>query len=233
MIYQRINKALSYKGICSRRKAESLIKDNKVLVNGITASIGMKVDPEKDIICVEGKILKNLKLKSQLLLLNKPKCIITSCSDNLGRKTIFDLLPDKYQKGFFPIGRLDYKSRGALLITNDGDICYKLSHPKFEHKKTYLVKLDRQIDNHSIDLWRSGVKLDGRNTFSCIVELVSFDYHQTVLKIVMKEGRNRQIRRIADHLGFRVLDLKRISFGDYYLRNLKEGEWRNIGKLPK
>ncbi|MBK17188.1 MAG: pseudouridine synthase [Prochlorococcus sp. SP3034] len=232
MIYQRINKTLSIYGICSRRKAELLIRDKKVLVNGIIATIGMKVDPEKDIIIVNGKRISKLKLKSQLLLLNKPKYVITSCSDNKGRKTILDLLPYQYQKGFFPIGRLDYQSRGALLITNDGDLCYKLSHPKFEHKKTYIVKLDKEIDNNSLDLWRSGVNLDGRDTLSCFIQLVSTNSQKTVLKIVMKEGRNRQIRRIAAHLGFKVKDLKRISFGNFSLGNLIEGDWKIVKSYP-
>ena len=231
MVYQRINKALSYQGVCSRRKAELLIRDKKVLVNGMIASVGMKVDPEKDVIVISGKELKQRKLRPKVLLINKPKFIITSCSDNHGRKTIFDLLPYKYQKGYYPIGRLDYQSRGALLITNDGDICYKLSHPKFEHKKTYIVKLDKEIENDSLDIWRSGVDLDGRKTHSCTVKLISNNYQQTVLKIVMKEGRNRQIRRIAKYLGFRVLDLKRISFGNFSLGNLKEGDWRTINNF--
>ena len=232
MIYQRINKTLSSYGFCSRRKAEVLIRENKVLVNGLNASIGMKVNPEKDIISVDGKVIRNLNFRSRLLLINKPKFIITTCSDGHGRKTILDLLPPKNKKGFFPIGRLDYKSRGALLITNDGNLCYKLSHPKFEHKKTYIVRLDKQIDDFSLDLWRSGVNLEGKVTLSCFIKIVSISSQGSVLKIVMKEGRNRQIRRIADSLGFRVVDLQRISFGNFSLGNLKEGDWKIISKLP-
>ena len=101
--------------------------------------------------------------------MNKSKFIITYCSDKYGRKTILDLLPPLYQKVFFPIGRLDYQGIGELLITNDGNLCYKLSHPKFEHKKTYIVKLANKIDTNSIDLWRSGVNLDGRDNLSCVV----------------------------------------------------------------
>ena len=135
MSKQRINKILANYGICSRRKADILIKDGKVLINGLKAEIGMKVNPDLDRIKVNGKELKNINIITQVILINKPRNVITSCFDQHNRKTIIDLLPEKYKKGFFPIGRLDFLSRGALLITNNGKICYELSHPKFQHKK--------------------------------------------------------------------------------------------------
>ena len=231
MKHQRINKTISSHGICSRRKAEILINDKKVLVNGQIAEIGMKVNPEVDQIEVNGKLLNKNHLKSEILLFNKPKLVITSCSDNHNRKTIFDYLPAQYQKGFFPIGRLDFLSRGALLITNDGNICYRLSHPKFKHKKTYLVKINGGITDKSIDIWQYGVDLNGKKTFPCTVKRMEMTSKYTILKITMEEGRNRQIRRIASSLGFKVIDLQRISFGEIILGHLKEGAWRKINNI--
>ena len=139
-----------------------MIRDRKILINGTFAEIGMKVNIDSDIIHVDGKELKSLKIAPVVILLNKPKYVITTCSDDHNRKTIFDLLPKKYKKGFYPIGRLDFLSRGALLITNNGEICYKLSHPKFEHEKKYLVKMNGKLNKDALSIWRSGIDLDSK-----------------------------------------------------------------------
>ena len=228
MTYQRINKTLSHFGVCSRRKAEILIRSKKVFINGELASLGSKVNPKVDKIKINGIELKTNFYHSKLLLLNKPKRVITSCSDNRNRKTILDLLPNKYKKGFYPIGRLDYMSRGALLITNNGDLCYRLSHPKFNHEKTYIVKIKGILDEKSINMWRSGLYLNNIKTKPCKVNILEKNSEITIIKIIMLEGRNRQIRRIADKIGLKVLDLKRISFGNFSINNLKEGSWRII-----
>jgi len=225
---QRINKVLANYGICSRRKADLMIRDGKVLINGSIAEIGMKVNPDLDRIQVDGRELKSLKIIPQVILLNKPKNVITSCSDNHNRKTIMDFLPEKYKKGFFPIGRLDFLSRGALLITNDGAICYRLTHPKFEHKKIYNVKLNGKLDDNELDIWRSGVVLDGKKTNNCEIDIIEKDIKFSFLKITLNEGKNRQIRRIASLLGYKVLDLQRVNFANISLGNLKEGDWKLI-----
>ena len=225
---QRINKVLANYGICSRRKADLMIRDGKVLINGSIAEIGMKVNPDLDRIQVDGKKLKSLKIIPQVILLNKPKNVITSCSDNHNRKTIMDFLPEKYKKGFFPIGRLDFLSRGALLITNDGAICYRLTHPKFEHKKIYNVKLNGKLDDNELDIWRSGVVLDGKKTNYCEIDIIEEDLKFSFLKITLNEGKNRQIRRIASLMGYKVLDLQRVNFANISLGNLKEGDWKLI-----
>ncbi len=230
MNYQRINKVLSSYGICSRRKAEILIKEKKVLVNGMIAELGMKVNLTSDSIKVDGKLVKTKNFHSKVILLNKPKYIITSCSDNQNRKTILDLLPKEYHKGFYPIGRLDYLTRGALLITNNGTLCYKLSHPKFEHEKTYLVKINGNLNERNINIWRTGIKLHGFKTNPCHVEVVEQKENFSSLKIILKEGKNRQIRKIINSFGYKVLDLQRIKFGNISLGNLKEGNWRLIKK---
>ena len=206
-----------------------MIRDRKILINGSIAEIGMRVNLDSDIIHVNGKELKkNLKIIPILILLNKPKNVITTCSDDHGRKTIIDLLPERYKKGFFPIGRLDFLSRGALLVTNNGEICYKLSHPKFQHKKIYIVKINGELNNNDINNWRSGIDLDGKKTYPCEIELIKKDSKYTFLKISLKEGRNRQIRRIVNNLGYKVIDLQRVNFANISLGDLKEGEWKLI-----
>ena len=221
---QRINKILANYGICSRRKADQMIRDRKILINGSIAKIGRKVDLDLDIIHVNGKELKSVKIIPEVILLNKPKNVITTCSDDHNRKTIIDLLPERYKKGFFPIGRLDFLSRGALLITNNGEICYRLSHPKFEHKKIYLVKINGDLNKDELNIWRSGIDLDGKKTHPCNIDLIKKNSKNTFLKITLKEGRNRQIRKIVSLLGYKVIDLQRINFANISLGNLKEGE---------
>ena len=210
-----------------------MIRGGKVLINGSIAEVGMKVNPESDKIKVNGKELKSINIIPQVILFNKPKNVITSCSDKHNRKTIIDFLPNEYKKGFFPIGRLDFLSRGALLITNNGEICYELSHPKFEHKKIYIVKINGKLDRNELDTWRSGIDLDGKKTNPCEINLIKKDSKCTFLKITLKEGRNRQIRRIVSLFGYKVLDLQRVNFANISLGSLKEGDWKliNINKM--
>lgn len=230
MVSQRINKVIASYGICSRRKVDLMIRDRKIVVNGSIAVIGMKVNPDFDNIFIDGKELKNIHFHSQIILLNKPKYIVTTCSDKHNRKTVIDLLPKQFKRGFFPIGRLDFLSRGALLITNDGEICYRLSHPKFEHTKIYIVKMHGILKQNHLHEWRAGIKLDGKNTNPCEIELMKKDSVNFILKITLSEGRNRQIRRIASFFGYKVIDLKRVNFANISLGDLKEGDWKLINK---
>ncbi len=226
MTSQRINKVLANYGICSRRKVDLMIRDRKILVNGTLAEIGMKVNPNHDSIYINGKELKNRNLQSQIILLNKPKNVITSCSDKHERKTVIDLLPKRYKKGFFPIGRLDFLSRGAILITNDGEICYRLTHPKFQHVKIYIVKMNGNLNENDLVKWQEGIDLDGKKTNPCKIEILKKDLIRFSIKITLREGRNRQIRRIASLLGYKVVDLQRVNFANVSLGNLKEGDWK-------
>ena len=205
-----------------------MIMEGKVLVNGSLAEVGMKVNPLSDSIYINGKELKNKKVNSQTILLNKPKNVVTTCLDKHNRKTVIDFLPKKYKNGFFPIGRLDFLSRGAILITNDGDICYQLSHPKFKHKKIYIVEMCGDLKKNDLYNWRSGMNLDGKKTNPCEIEIIKKYSNNFLLKITLSEGRNRQIRRIASLFGYKVIDLQRINFADISLGNLKEGEWKLI-----
>ena len=205
-----------------------MIQDRRIIVNGELAELGMNVNPNIDRIFVNGKELRNLNTHKKVILLNKPKYVLSSCFDKHNRKTVIDLLPQKFKKGFFPIGRLDFLSRGALLITNDGEICYKLSHPKFEHKKVYIVSINGNLKNNDLETWKSGVYLNEKKTSPCQINLIKKDSDSFILKITLSEGRNRQIRRIASSFGYKVIDLKRINFANIPLEDLKEGDWKFI-----
>ena len=205
-----------------------MIQDKAIMVNGCLAKIGMKVNPDTDRIYINGREITNLNKNSQIILLNKPKYVIPSCSDKFSRKTVIDLLPREYKKGYFPIGRLDFLSRGALLITNNGNICYKLSHPKFEHKKIYHVELYGVLKEYDIENWMAGVNLDEKKTSPCEISVLKKDGFNFSLKITLREGRNRQIRKVASFFGYKVIDLQRVSFANISLKNLKEGEWKLV-----
>ena len=231
MIYQRINKILFNNAISLIRKSELLFRDNKVTVIRIITSFEIKVYSKKDNILNDGKIIKNFKIRLQLLLFNKPKLIITAFLNNFVRKIILDLFPNKNKTVFFTIGRLYYQGGEILLLTNDGTIFYKLSYPKFANTKAYLVKLNKQIGQSMIDFLRSGVNLDVRETLKCVLEIILLNSCNTFLKIFMKDGSNLQIRRIFFYQVFKVLDLKRILFVNFALENLKEADWTVKNRL--
>ena len=224
----RVQKLISMAGFCSRREAESLIKEGNVTVNGKNALIGDKADPLKDLILVNGSKL-SFKPNYKVVLLNKPPGIVSTCKDPQGRKTVRDLMPS-FNKRLYPVGRLDIDSRGAILLTNNGELTLKLTHPKFAHSKEYLVWLKGYISNETLQEWREGVYLEGKRTIPAIINLIRFSKGNSLLKIIMKEGRNRQIRRISDYFGHQVLDLKRTAISNIELGKLKEGEWRELNK---
>ncbi len=224
---QRIQKIIGQAGICSRRKAEKLILENRVFINQRVAKIGEKADIKMDKIRIDNYIIPN-KLTSKVVLLNKPPGIISSCNDNLGRKTVLDLIPTDIREGMYPVGRLDMYSRGALLITNNGLLTYQLTHPKYEHKKTYRVLISGIISNKSIELWQNGVMIDGKKTNKANVIIKKQYKNRSLLEIVISEGRNRQIRKISEKLGLRVIDLIRIKIANIELGDLHEGSWREL-----
>ncbi len=227
MAEYRLQKILSAAGICSRREAEILIKRNIVLLNGKTANLGDKADPKIDNISVNGRqIPQNLERKT--ILLNKPKKIISSCSDDHGRKTVISLLPPDLRKGMYPIGRLDYDSRGAILITNNGDLTLRLTHPRFNHPKFYSVWVKGIPTKSTLTRWREGIELDGRLISKSSVNIVRNKGDNALLEIILREGRNRQIRRVSEILGHKVIDLKRVAISSIKLNGLKEGEWRHL-----
>ena len=227
MPFIRLQKIISESGLLSRRKADLLIKQGRVSLNGRQAIIGEKADPYFDHILVDGKDLPK-KLNHKVLLLNKPHGVISTCHDNHGRKTILSLIPYNLRRGIYPVGRLDSDSRGAILLTNNGDLTLKLTHPKYSHKKTYLVWLSGQPSQSKLNKWRNGILLDGKITMPATIELMEVVNQKTLLKIILKEGRNRQIRKIATIIGHPVQDLQRIAISNIKLNGLQEGEWREL-----
>ena len=227
MSLNRLQKIISETGLSSRRKADLLIKQGRVKLNGRKAILGDKADPLFDHILVDGRDLPK-KLNYKVFLLNKPYGIISSCQDNHGRKTILSLIPSDLRPGMHPVGRLDFDSRGAILLTNNGDLTLRLTHPKYSHTKTYLVWVSGHPSQLILDNWRRGILLDGKMTMTARIEVLDKVNRKTLLKVILKEGRNRQIRRIANLIGHPVQDLQRISISNINLNGLLEGEWREL-----
>ncbi|NMF82382.1 pseudouridine synthase [Nodosilinea sp. P-1105] len=228
---ERLQKILSQYGIASRRKAEQLIEAGRVAVNGEVAHLGQKANPDSDRITVDNQPLRpDQRPQGHYLLLHKPLGMVSTCADPDGRPTVLDILPTALQPvGIHPVGRLDAYSSGALLLTNDGDFTYRLTHPKHDVAKTYQVRIEGQIANQTLDLWRQGIDLDGYQTRPAQVRrLGSSSPESTLLEVVLWEGRNRQIRRVAEALGHRVISLHRTAIGPVSVGILKSGAYRSL-----
>lgn len=241
---ERVQKVLSQWGIASRRKAETMIVAGRVFVNGQTAKLGDKIDLTNDVLQVDGKVIRQSHRPELVyLLLNKPVGIVSTCKDPQNRPTIMELLSTNLRrgKGIHPVGRLDIASSGALILTNDGEFTLGLTHPRYHLPKTYLVELDRVIKSQDLERWCRGVFLDGKKTLPAQVKLVKGDYSKGTLcdrqsktiEIILKEGRNRQIRRVAELLGYRVMSLHRQAIGSITLelaanKQLAPGKYRNL-----
>ena len=216
----RLQKYLSMCGIASRRTAEEMILRGEVEVNGKVSTIGDKVDPEKDTVKVKGKIVKTDNPRIYIVV-NKPAGYICSCSSSQGR-SILDLV--KVKEKVFPIGRLDKESEGLVILTNDGEMANKLSHPKFESEKEYIVELKSSISELDLDRLRNGVKLLEGETKPCKIVRLG----PKLLDITLKEGKRRQIRRMAESVKNYVIRLQRIRIKNIRLGTLKPGEWKYI-----
>ena len=227
MPLSRLQKIISESGLISRRKADLFIQQGRVTLNGRLAVAGEKADPYFDHILVDGKDLPK-KQSHKVFLLNKPIGFISSCKDNYGRKTVLSLIPYDLRPGIHPVGRLDSDSRGAIILTNNGDLTLKLTHPKFSHEKTYLVWVSGHPNKSKLSNWRKGILLNSRITMPTNIEVLETFNKKTLLKIIMKEGRNRQIRRIASLIGHPVQDLQRIAISNIKLNGLPEGKWREL-----
>ncbi|WP_054957157.1 pseudouridine synthase [Paenibacillus dakarensis] len=225
---ERLQKIMAQAGVASRRKCEELILQGKVQVNGETVTeLGTKADPDQDIITVAGKPIKNEK--KVYIMLNKPKGVITSASDPEGRKIVSDYLKGVKER-VYPIGRLDYDTEGLLLLTNDGEFANLLSHPKYHVPKTYLATVKGVPHGTELDKLRQGIMLEDGMTSPAEVEYkdVDPDNKQSVISITIHEGRNRQVRRMFEAISHPVTRLKRISYGDLLLQNLKRGVYRHL-----
>ena len=228
-MHQRLQKLMSAAGHCSRRQAEELLRQGRVDVNGTIAALGDQADPETDLICVDGTPLAKVT-EERVLLLNKPPGVISSCHDPQGRETALDLVPAELRRGLHPVGRLDADSRGALLLSNQGELTLKLTHPRYAHNKTYRVTVTGTPDHSKLERWRQGMELDGSRTLPASVKLLHSKHGHSTLEVILREGRNRQIRRIASLLGHSVLDLQRVAIAGLALGATEEGCWRQLSR---
>ena len=226
----RLQKFMAEQGVASRRKSEELILAGKVKVNGHVAQIGMKINPRKDLITVGKQKLTNVKNRKMVyIMLNKPRGYVTTVSDELGRKTVMDLLPD-FGVRIYPVGRLDKDSEGLLLLTNDGSFTNCMTHPSHEYAKVYRVTVRPAVDDNILYNLRNGIEIDGRVTAPCEVTVLTEEENRVVLEFVLHEGRNRQIRKMCESQGLEVARLKRISIGPIKLGMLKQGDYRELSE---
>jgi len=226
---ERLQKILSQAGIASRRAAEKLIAEGRVSVNGRTVmEMGTKADLATDDIRVDGRRIKRTE-RHRYLLLYKPAGYVTTRSDPQRRRTVIDLLRG-VREYVYPVGRLDYDTEGLLLLTNDGDLAAKLTHPRHGVDRTYEARVSGMPDEEAIERLRTGIPLDGRRTMPADVTLVNRGRRdrQGILRITIREGRNRQVRRMCEAVGHPVDVLTRVRFGPIADRQLKPGEWREL-----
>ena len=224
----RINKFLAENGIASRRHADGMVSAGRVKINGRVAVLGEDVG-EEDEILIDDKPLVRAEKKPEYYIMNKPKGIICTVSDDRGRKTVMDLLPEGAGR-VFPVGRLDYATEGLLLFTNDGELAYRLTNPKSEIPKTYLVRLEGTMTEKDLNPIRSGVELDGVMTKKCRAHIVETNKLYTKVHITITEGKNRQVRRMFEAIGKNVEFLKRIRLGDLTVSGLDRGEVRPLSE---
>lgn len=219
---------MAEQGVASRRKSEDLIRAGKVKVNGHVAEIGMKINPRKDLVTVGKQKLTNVKNRKMVyVILNKPRGYVTTVSDELGRKTVMDLLPD-FGCRIYPVGRLDKDSEGLLLLTNDGSFTNCMTHPSHEYAKVYRVTVRPAVNDDILFNLRNGIEIDGRMTAPCEVTVLTEEENRVVLEFILHEGRNRQIRKMCESQGLEVAKLKRISIGPVKLGMLKQGDYREL-----
>ena len=219
---------MAEQGVASRRKSEDLIRAGKVKVNGHVAEIGMKINPRKDLVTVGKQKLTNIKNRKMVyVMLNKPRGYVTTVSDELGRKTVMDLLPD-FGCRIYPVGRLDKDSEGLLLLTNDGSFTNCMTHPSHEYAKVYRVTVRPAVNDDILFNLRNGIEIDGRMTAPCEVTVLTEEENRVVLEFILHEGRNRQIRKMCESQGLEVARLKRISIGPVKLGMLKQGDYREL-----
>jgi len=226
---ERLQKALARAGVASRRAAERLIRDGRVTVNGrVVDALGSKVDPERDVIKVDGRRVPAPPSRKTYLALHKPRGVLTTLEDPEGRATIRDLVPEAGTR-VFPVGRLDFHSEGLLILTDDGDLARALTLPRSHVLKTYHVKVQRSPTERSLERLRRGVSLDGRRTLPARVRILR-PGENPWLEIAIVEGRNRQIRRMCLAVGHRVAKLRRVAIDGVTLGDLAPGEVRPLSR---
>lgn len=225
---ERLQKYLANNGIASRRKCEELISQGRVKVNDkVVTELGTKIDLDQDIVKFDGKEVKPIK-KMVYILLNKPIGYVTTADDQFGRDTVLDLV--KVKERIVPVGRLDMYTSGALILTNDGDFVYKVTHPKHEITKTYTVTVKGIIKNEEVEQLRKGVKIDDYTTRPAKVKILKTDEEKDIsrLEITIHEGKNRQVRRMCESVGRRVIALHRSKIGNIGVKDIELGKWRYL-----
>lgn len=224
----RLQKYLAECGIASRRKSEEYIKQSRVQVNGkIITELGTKINPQKDIIKFDGKEIKNTD-DLVYILLNKPIGYVTTVDDQFNRDTVLDLV--KVKERIVPVGRLDMYTSGALILTNDGEFVYKVTHPKHEIEKTYTVTVKGIVQKDEAEQLRRGVRIEDYTTKPARVKILKIDYEKDIsrLEIIIHEGKNRQVRKMCEAVGRKVLALHRTKIGNIGVKDLELGQWRYL-----
>ncbi len=225
---QRLQKFLAEAGIASRRKSEALILAGKIKVNGaVVRELGTKVDPKKDKILFMDKEVKWSDVSLVYVMLHKPEGYITTAKDQFDRPSVLDLVRDIKER-IYPIGRLDYDTSGLLLLTNDGDLTYKLTHPKHDIDKTYIARVYGTPDEMDLQQFRRGVHIDGVRTKPAKIQVLEKGERQAVVEISIQEGKNRQVRKMCEAMKHPVAQLQRVATGDISLGELKKGKYRYL-----
>jgi len=223
---ERVQKLLSRAGFGSRRGCEKFIEEGRVTVNGETISLGAKADPKQDEIRLDGKLIGKPE-KKVYIALNKPKNMLSLDAPDDPRPSVFDIVKD--ERHLYPVGRLDYDSEGLVLLTNDGRLANHLTHPRYEHDKEYEVRVTRRPDEEQLQIWRRGVVLeDGYRTLPAEVEVKSMSKSGAWLKITLREGKHRQIRRTGSRIGLPVRQIRRVRIGPLELGKLQPGNFRYL-----
>jgi len=230
--YVRLQKYMADCGIASRRKCEEYIINGKVKVNGIVVDeLGVKINPKKDIVLYNNQQIKNNKNEFIYVLLNKPIGYVTTVKDQFNRPTLLDLVKIKDVR-LVPVGRLDMYTSGAIILTNDGEFVYKVTHPKFEIEKTYTVTILGKVTNEELNKLRNGVKIEDYITQNAKVKILKYDEIKNVtrLEIIIHEGKNREVRKMCNAIDKKVLALHRTKIGNLDVKSLDLGKWRYLTK---
>jgi 23S rRNA pseudouridine2605 synthase len=223
---ERLQKFLARAGVASRRQSEELIREGRVTVNGrVVTELGTKIHPARDQVRVDGRHIR-LGQEHVYIVLNKPQGVLSTMQDSRGRQALGDLV--SVPERLYPVGRLDASSEGLILLTDDGELANLLTHPRYGHEKEYRIVVNGRPSDETLESWRQGLLLDGKKTAPARVEVLGARKDTTLLRVTMREGRKRQIRRVAETLGHPVVELTRTRLGPLDLGLLEVGQWRYL-----